>query len=105
MGGSIRDKSVIGHRKKYPNATVLYEDDVWIKKREWLEQHRIVVMRCHDVWDEFREIGIHGAWAKRLGFTGRPLQTVTYYEVHDVSNRTLGEVATQLSQHCEFLGQ
>ncbi len=105
VGGSIRDKSVIGHWEKYPNATVLDEDDVWIKKREWLEQHQIVVMRCHDVWDDFPEIGIHGAWAKWLGFTGKPLQMVKFYEVHDVSNRTLGEVATQISQHCESLGQ
>lgn len=105
IGGSIPNKTVIDHWDTYPNGVVLEEDDIWVKKTEWLKANDMVIMRCHDVWDDFPEIGIHGAWAKWLGFDKKPIQQVKFYEVHDVSNRTLGDVATQISQHCESLGQ
>ena len=71
------------------NPIMLEEDDAWVKKTEWLKSHNLVVMRCHDVWDNFPRSGIHGAWAKWLGFEDPPVSSQKFYEVHKVDNLTL----------------
>ncbi|HMF32856.1 MAG TPA: hypothetical protein VKK79_15640, partial [Candidatus Lokiarchaeia archaeon] len=103
-GGDIGDVEILAN----PDALqghLLEEDDAWIKKREWLEQHEMNVLRCHDVWDDFPVIGIHGAWAQWLGFHNPPLKQVKFYEVHDVSGRTLRDVVQQIADHVKILGQ
>ena len=81
------------------------EDDAWVKKTEWLKSHNLVVMRCHDVWDDFPEIGIHGAWAKWLGFEDPPVSSQKFYEVHKVDNLTLQQVAENIAAKVKNLGQ
>ena len=56
---------------------------------EWLEQNDLTVLRCHDFWDNYPEIGVHGAWAKWLGFTKSPLKIIPYYELHEIPETTL----------------
>lgn len=38
------------------------------RKKKFLEETGLAVIRCHDVWDRVAEIGICDAWAKFLGF-------------------------------------
>ncbi|MGQ9514888.1 MAG: Nif3-like dinuclear metal center hexameric protein [Thermoproteota archaeon] len=71
----------------------------------WIDEKGIVVYRCHDVWDNFPEIGIHGAWARWLGFTGKPISEKMYYEVHEVGNITVGELAERILKKVKPLGQ
>ena len=87
------------------HGILLDEDDVWVKKGEWLEENEMVVLRCHDVWDDFPEIGIHGAWAKFLGFTGEPVEQVKFYEVHEVEPRPFEQVVDQILEHTRIIGQ
>jgi putative NIF3 family GTP cyclohydrolase 1 type 2 len=100
VGGAVSDVSKIG-----VEGTFLDEDDIWLKKAEWLEENKMVVMRCHDVWDDFPDIGIHGAWAKWLGFNGKPVEGQKFYEVHDVSGKTLGDIVNQISEKVKSIGQ
>jgi putative NIF3 family GTP cyclohydrolase 1 type 2 len=83
----------------------LKHDDVWVRKQKWVEEKGMTVYRCHDFWDDFPEIGIHGAWAKWLGFTGKPIAAKQYYEVHEVGNITLGELAEKILRKVKLLGQ
>jgi putative NIF3 family GTP cyclohydrolase 1 type 2 len=62
-------------------------------------------MRCHDVWDDFPEIGIHGAWAKWLGFNEKPIAHQKFYEIHQLPDLTLKELAEQILEHVKSLGQ
>lgn len=80
-------------------------DDAWVVKQRWLDQTGMVIYRCHDVWDDFPEVGIHGAWAKWLGFDGKPVASQKWYEVHDVSGRTVRELARQIAARTAELGQ
>lgn len=79
-------------------------DDAWARKREWLDETGMVVYRCHDFWDDYPGVGIHGAWASALGLTDSPVETDRFYELHAVDG-TLGELARQVLRHARRLGQ
>ena len=42
------------------------------KKKRFIEKSGLAVIRCHDVWDRVKEIGIRDAWGQFLGL-GREL--------------------------------
>jgi len=81
------------------------QDDAWVRKKKWLDEKGMVILRCHDFWDDFPEIGIHGAWADWLGFTGKPVASKKYYEVHKIGDVTLGKLAENILQKVKSLGQ
>jgi putative NIF3 family GTP cyclohydrolase 1 type 2 len=83
----------------------LKRDDVWVKKYEWLMKTGIIVYRCHDFWDDFPGIGIHGAWADWLGFTGEPVASKKFYEVHEVGSITVNALARKILSRVKPLGQ
>jgi len=83
----------------------LDKNDAWVKKKKWLDETKIVVYRCHDFWDAYPEIGIHGAWADWLGFTEKPLVEKKHYEVHETGNLTLGALAEKILKKVKPLGQ
>ena len=87
------------------DGRLLEENDPWVDKGKWLEQSGIVVFRCHDVWDEFPDIGIHGAWAKWLGFNGKPRKQVMFYEVHDFPAKPFGDLTVNILDRVKPLGQ
>lgn len=80
-------------------------DDAWVRKKRWLEEKLMVVYRCHDFWDDYPEVGIHGAWAKWLGFDGKPLVQKRFYEVHEVRETSLEELARRVLEKVKPLGQ
>ncbi len=87
----------VTHEPLYIRHTAYLEEDrPWVAKREWLETEAMTVLRCHDFWDDFPGIGIHGAWAKALGLTGEPVETDRFYEIHAVGSTTAGELAQRI---------
>jgi len=88
-------------------GTLIYLDknDAWVRKKKWLDETEMVVYQCHDFWDDFPEIGIHGAWADWLGFTGKPVAAKRFYEVHEVGNIAFGELAEKILWRVKSLGQ
>jgi len=86
-----------------PNA--ISDDDPWVRKKRWLDETGMVVYRCHDFWDDFPKIGIHGAWADWLGLADKPVATRRYYEVHETGDITLGALAERILQRVKPLGQ
>lgn len=87
------------------DGVLLEENDGWVAKAQWLEKEKMVVLRCHDTWDDFPTIGIHGAWAKWLGFTGKPLVQVKFYEVHEIGMGTFGSLCEHVRKQVWSLGQ
>lgn len=41
------------------------------KKKAFINESGMVIVRCHDVWDHLPTIGIHDAWAQFLGLENR----------------------------------
>jgi putative NIF3 family GTP cyclohydrolase 1 type 2 len=93
------------HARWIAGKRKLEKDDIWIKKREWLEDKNITVIRCHDFWDSYPEIGVHGAWAKWLGYTKPPIKVDNYYELHEIQEKTLGELCRDVLEKIKPLGQ
>ena len=73
-------------------------------KRQFIEENGLVILRCHDLWDGVRDIGIPDSWAKQLGFDN-PIAGEGYYRVYDVSGSTARAVAERVAVHTQSLGQ
>jgi len=81
------------------------KDDVWVKKYEWLKKAGMIVYRCHDFWDDYPDIGIHGAWADWLGLKREPVASRRFYEVHEVNEVTVDVLARKVLSRVKPLGQ
>lgn len=105
--GKLIDCPIIkdNHARWIAGKRILEKDDIWIRKREWLEEKNVVVIRCHDFWDSYPEIGVHGAWAKWLGFTKSLIKVDNYYELHDIREKTLEELCREILEKIKPLGQ
>jgi len=73
-------------------------------KRKFIEDSGLVILRCHDLWDQVRDIGIPDSWAKQLGFI-KPIAGEGYYRVYDVSGQTARSIARQVAERTKSLGQ
>jgi putative NIF3 family GTP cyclohydrolase 1 type 2 len=87
------------------HSRLIASDDAWVKKKRWLEKTMMVVYRCHDFWDDYPEVGIHGAWAKWLGFDKKPLNQRRFYETHQVHDIDLEQLARRILEKVKPLGQ
>ncbi|MBY8984569.1 MAG: Nif3-like dinuclear metal center hexameric protein [Candidatus Lokiarchaeota archaeon] len=105
--GNIIDGPIIKdpHARWIAGKRKLVPDDIWIRKMEWLEQNKIIVLRCHDFWDNYPDIGVHGAWAKWLGFKKPPLKIVPYYELHELEEITLERLSRNILEKIKPFGQ
>ncbi|MBD3350061.1 MAG: hypothetical protein GF364_01065 [Candidatus Lokiarchaeota archaeon] len=79
-------------------------DDPWVQKGKWMEENNFVVFRCHDVWDDFPEIGIHGAWATWLGLNNM-IYSEKFYEVHDLGEIKLEKLVSNIAKRLKNLNQ
>ncbi len=73
-------------------------------KREFIEQSGLAIIRCHDVWDQYPEIGIPTGWGKLLGL-GEPIEGSGYYYVYDGAGRSSGAIARQIAERTAGIGQ
>jgi len=73
-------------------------------KREFIEKSGLVILRCHDVWDQYPRIGIPTGWGKRLEL-GEPIDGAGYYYVYDGKGRKAGAVARQIAARTAGMGQ
>jgi putative NIF3 family GTP cyclohydrolase 1 type 2 len=73
-------------------------------KQHFIEQNRLIVLRCHDLWDQYPGLGIPDSWGEWLGL-GQPVAGEGYYRVYNVSGRTATDVARQVAARVAPLGQ
>lgn len=73
-------------------------------KREFIQTSGLVILRCHDIWDQYPKLGVPDAWAATLGFSS-PVAGKGYFRVFDVSGRTALDVARQVARKTRPLGQ
>jgi putative NIF3 family GTP cyclohydrolase 1 type 2 len=74
------------------------------KKREFIEKSGLTIIRCHDVWDQYPEIGIPTGWGKFLEL-GEPVDGSGYYYVYDGKGQTAGLIAGKIAARVAELGQ
>lgn len=65
-------------------------------KRQYIVEHELVVLRCHDLWDEVPGIGILDSWAALLGL-GNAIDGAGYFRVYDVRGKRALQVTQQVA--------
>lgn len=76
-------------------------------KLEYARSNDLVVLRNHDAWDRWPEIGIPWAWREFLGLEGPPAATIRgdYQHRYDIEPVTLRAFAESVAQRCGAIGE
>ena len=102
---------LIVHEPTFWDSTV--EEKHWrhrgpgiVKSRE-LAQSGLVILRAHDNWDNWPEIGIRDSWAKYLGLTKRLREgtKLRWTAVYEIPETTLRGFAQQVADRIRPLGE
>jgi hypothetical protein len=73
-------------------------------KQRFIEENHLIILRCHDLWDQMPRIGIADSWGAFLGL-GQAIAGEGYFRVYDVAVKTAIQVAQQVVQRARTLGQ
>jgi putative NIF3 family GTP cyclohydrolase 1 type 2 len=78
-----------------------------IAKSKALAESGLVVLRAHDCWDNWPEIGIRDSWAKFLGLTNRLRAgtSLRWTAVYEIPETTLRDFAQQVADRIAMLGE
>jgi putative NIF3 family GTP cyclohydrolase 1 type 2 len=77
-----------------------------LTKQRFLDQTGMVVLRVHDIWDNWPQLGIRDAWAQGLGLTNFVAQDETrWHAVYAIEETTLAQFAQYMADQVEPLGQ
>jgi len=80
--------------------------DLREKKKKWIEDNGLVIIRCHDVWDKVPVNGIPFALGGALGFTEKDLvRSEAYYNVYRTPVTPAIEVAKMIASSLKTVGQ
>ncbi len=92
------------HRADEPRWRTL---EPGIAKRLFLETTGMVILRAHDSWDNWPEIGIRDSWAAGLGLTKRIREgtTLRWHAMYEVAEQPLREFARYIAERIRPLGE
>lgn len=91
----------------YPEPQVTKKGEVQpyeIERRDFIEDNGLVIIRCHDVWDQMPEVGIVDSWGAQLELTDRVV-TTGIESVYPAPSTTLLRLAKYVAQKTAELGQ
>ncbi len=89
------------HRDKDQSV---FEFETARKKKEFIEEHNLSVIRCHDVWDQYLKLGIPDSWGSFLGFKNCVL-TRDFYRVYELPAVSAIHLARHVAGKIAKLGQ
>ncbi len=75
------------------------------EKRAFLDDTRIVVYRCHDVWDRYPGEGILDSWAAQLGLTAEATAEGPFMRVVPIEPTSAGALARDVARRIKRFGQ
>jgi putative NIF3 family GTP cyclohydrolase 1 type 2 len=98
----------VTHEPTYYNHTdtdrSVFSFEVARRKKAFIEESGLTIIRCHDVWDRVPEIGIPDAWGRHLGWT-KVVRQQTFYRVYELPPTSAGELAKHVAAKVAPLGQ
>ncbi|MHC4330097.1 MAG: Nif3-like dinuclear metal center hexameric protein [Planctomycetota bacterium] len=89
------------HRDKDQSV---FEFETARKKKEFIEEHNLSIIRCHDVWDQYLKLGIPDSWGSFLGFKNCVL-TRNFYRVYELPAVKAIHLARHVAGKIANLGQ
>ncbi len=77
------------------------------RKRRFIEENGLVIVRIHDAWDAMPEIGIPWAWARHLGLGVKPARVSEngFQHRYDLAPLPLEEFARRVAARTAVLGE
>jgi putative NIF3 family GTP cyclohydrolase 1 type 2 len=83
------------------------DDAMSMEKLTYIKDHGITIIRNHDCWDRWPDVGIPWAWAQFLGLGDRPTKVSSdgYQHRYDITPLTLDELARRVAERCATLGE
>jgi len=83
------------------------DDALAREKNSFIKNAGLTVLRIHDSWDRFPEVGIPFAWAKFLGLEGPPVETGWdgYLHAYDIKQTTAIEFAERIAKRTGTIGE
>lgn len=78
-----------------------------LEKVTFIEEYGLTILRNHDCWDRWPDIGIPWAWAKYLGIDSQPVEFGQdgYQHRYDIAQTPLSEFANQVAEKCAPIGE
>ena len=79
------------------------EDDADLcRKRHFILENGLTVIRLHDTWDKWPEVGIPSAWGAFLALGDAPalIHEAGYLHRSDIPPTTLDALATRVAERC-----
>ena len=73
-------------------------------KRDWIEQNKLIIIRCHDLWDQMPKTGITDAWGEFLGLT-KVVSGDAFVRVYEIRPRPARLLAAQVASKTGKVGQ
>ncbi len=86
------------------DPTVFEQFEAARQKKKLIEDLKIAVIRCHDVWDLLGDIGIAYAWAKYLGLN-KMIKKSTWCHLYQIEPVTARRFAEYILSKVKPLGQ
>ena len=76
-------------------------------KQRFLDESSLVILRAHDTWDQWPEIGIRDSWAAGLGLTTRIKESEghRYHAMYEVTPRPLHQFARYIAERIRSTGE
>ncbi len=83
------------------------DDGFGWEKAAYIRAHGITIIRNHDCWDRWPEMGIPWAWARFLGLGERPVAIGmnNYLHRYDIEPVPFGQFAQQIAARCAAIGE
>lgn len=75
------------------------------KKQQFLEQHRICVYRCHDLWDRYPVFGVSDQYADILGFPFEPRGLSSFIHYADINPIKTKDAAQKIANALSAYGE
>lgn len=90
------------HRDEQPPDNRILQE-----KLRFIRDHDLTILRNHDCWDRWPEVGIPWAWAKFLGFEGKPsrVSASRFQHRYDIPAVPLDALALRVAARCGALGE
>jgi putative NIF3 family GTP cyclohydrolase 1 type 2 len=86
------------------------EEDLYFntieKKRKWIEDNKLVIIRCHDVLDIVRDFGIPFALGQALGYKNEDIiRSKDYFNVYRVEGDSALNIAKKITTALKIFNQ
>jgi putative NIF3 family GTP cyclohydrolase 1 type 2 len=77
------------------------------EKLKFVQEHELVILRNHDCWDRWPEVGIPWAWAEFLGLGSKPVTIGAdgYQHRYDIHPTPLETFARLVAKKCATFGE